>query len=104
MSDTGRAAPEKADRIVTWGMGGADRTLTGLTAEKEREVISANRAWGPVRIRHEPGDVPRWASNGHPLPEENITRKFLTAARSPRNGTARARREAPARTTRTRTR
>jgi len=99
MSDRKRSAPEKADRIVTWGMGGADRTLTGLTAEKEREVMITTRAWGAVRIRHEPGDVPRWASNGHPLPEENVTRKFLTASRSPRNGTARA-----ARTARTRSR
>lgn len=75
---------QRADRIVSWGMGGPDHTLTGLTSEEEREAMDMFRAWGPVRIRHDPGDVPRWASNGHPLPEGNLTREFLLSARRAR--------------------
>jgi hypothetical protein len=66
------------DQVVTWGRGGPDHTVKGLTRAEADELMRDVRAWGPVRLVCGSDGVTRWATTGNPVPGD-IARDVASA-------------------------
>lgn len=65
-----------ASHVLTWGMGGPERTVTGLTLAEASEQASTLRAWGPVIMRQWCGEL-FYAESGRPVADDNTTAVWL---------------------------
>lgn len=62
--------------VLTWGMGGEDCTLTGLTLDEARDLAGVYRAWGPVIMRLWCGQLV-YAESGRPVADDNAAAVWL---------------------------
>ena len=72
------SSSEPRDQAVTWGRGGPEYTVKGLTRAEADQLMRDVRAWGPVRLVCGSDGVTRWAKTGNLVPGD-IARDVASA-------------------------